>query len=148
MNSKKGQKCGNNVIKHKLLHLTFLSSFFLSDILCCRSDKLYAYLSQHRPDLCILEGEEDEADEEDFVLLDEEEQEEEEGSPREGQAGEDWEVSHLLNEWIDQTTHTLHFANLYTCKHNNSLFELLRLLLNHVHGPVVLLLCKTKSQKT
>uniref|UniRef100_A0A671MMU1 Uncharacterized protein n=1 Tax=Sinocyclocheilus anshuiensis TaxID=1608454 RepID=A0A671MMU1_9TELE len=59
-----------------------------------RSDELYAYLSQHRQDLCILEGgEEDEAecDEEDFVLLDEEEQEEEEGSPREGQAGEDWE---------------------------------------------------------
>ncbi|XP_042598220.1 oxidation resistance protein 1 isoform X1 [Cyprinus carpio] len=66
-----------------------------------RSDELHAYLSQHRPDLCILEGGEgDEADEEDFVLLDEEEQEEqeeEEGSPREGQAGEDWEVSHLLN---------------------------------------------------
>ncbi|XP_052386056.1 oxidation resistance protein 1 isoform X2 [Carassius gibelio] len=59
-----------------------------------RSDELYAYLSQHRQDLCILEGgEEDEAerDEEDFVLLDEEEQEEEEGSPHEGQAGEDWE---------------------------------------------------------
>uniref|UniRef100_A0A9J8C9B1 Si:ch211-15d5.11 n=1 Tax=Cyprinus carpio carpio TaxID=630221 RepID=A0A9J8C9B1_CYPCA len=61
-----------------------------------RSDELHAYLSQHRPDLCILEGGEgDEADEEDFVLLDEEEQEEqeeEEGSPREGQAGEDWEM--------------------------------------------------------
>ncbi|XP_052009489.1 nuclear receptor coactivator 7-like isoform X2 [Xyrauchen texanus] len=59
------------------------------------SDELYAYLSQHRPDLCILErGEEDEAerDEEDFVLLDEEEQEEEEGSLREGWAGEDWEI--------------------------------------------------------
>ncbi|XP_056120317.1 nuclear receptor coactivator 7 isoform X1 [Rhinichthys klamathensis goyatoka] len=56
------------------------------------SDELYAYMSQHRPDLCILEGgEEDEAehDEEDFVLLDDEE---EEGSPREGQAGEDWEM--------------------------------------------------------
>lgn len=62
-------------------------------------------MSQHRPDLCILEGgEEDEAerDEEDFVLLDEEEQEEEEGSPREGQAGEDWEVSYILNVWIIQ----------------------------------------------
>lgn len=63
-------------------------------------------MSQHRPDLCILEGgEEDQAecDEEDFVLLDEEEQEEEEkGSPREGQAGEDWEVSYLLNVWIIQ----------------------------------------------
>ncbi|XP_051578251.1 nuclear receptor coactivator 7 [Myxocyprinus asiaticus] len=58
------------------------------------SDKLYAYLSQHRPDLCILEGGEDEEaeqDEEDFVLLDEEEQKEEEGSPREGRA-EDWEL--------------------------------------------------------
>lgn len=57
-----------------------------------RSDELYAYMSQHRPDLCILEGgEEDEAehDEEDFVLLNEEE---EEGSPREGQAGEEWEM--------------------------------------------------------
>lgn len=86
----------------------FVSSLFLSDILCCRSDELYAYLSQHRQDLCILEGgEEDEAErgEEDFVLLDEEEQEEEEGSPHEGQAGEDWEVSHLLNVRIEQTTH-------------------------------------------
>ncbi|XP_052002078.1 oxidation resistance protein 1 [Xyrauchen texanus] len=58
------------------------------------SDKMYAYLSQHRPDLCILEGgeeEEAERDEEDFVLLDEEEQEEEDGSPREGRA-EDWEI--------------------------------------------------------
>uniref|UniRef100_A0A671QSC4 Oxidation resistance protein 1-like n=1 Tax=Sinocyclocheilus anshuiensis TaxID=1608454 RepID=A0A671QSC4_9TELE len=93
-----------------------------------RSDELYAYLSQHRPDLCILEGgEEDQADEEDFVLLDEEEQEEEEGSPREGQAGEDWEVSNLLNVWIEQTTHTLHFANLQMmCKRCNSLVELLR----------------------
>ncbi len=128
MNSKKGQKCGNNVIKHNLLHLTCFF-FFLSDILCCRSDELYAYLSQHRPDLCVLEGgEDDKADEEDFVLLDEdeEEQEEEEGSPREGQAGEDWEVSHLLNVWIEQTTHSLHFANLYMCKRHNSLVELLR----------------------
>jgi len=60
-------------------------------------------MSQHRPDLCILEGgEEDEAehDEEDFVLLDDDE--EEEGSPREGQAGEDWEVSNFLNAWIKQ----------------------------------------------
>lgn len=105
MNSKKGHKCGNNVIKHKLLHLTFL---FLSAILWCRSDELYAYLSQHRPDLCVLEGgEEDKADEEDFVLLDEEEQEEAEGSPREGQAGEDWEVSHLLKVWIEQKKLTL-----------------------------------------
>ncbi|XP_043119259.1 oxidation resistance protein 1 isoform X1 [Puntigrus tetrazona] len=58
-----------------------------------RSDELYAYLSQHRPDLCILgQGEEDEADEEDFVLLDDEEQEEKEGSSRDIQAGEDWEM--------------------------------------------------------
>lgn len=60
-----------------------------------RSDELYAYLSQHRPDLCILEGdEEDEAerDEEDFVLLDEEEQEEEDESPRASHTGEDWEI--------------------------------------------------------
>lgn len=58
------------------------------------SDKLYAYLSQHRPDLCILEGGEEEADrdDEDFVLLDEDEQEEDNESPREGRAGEDWEM--------------------------------------------------------
>ncbi|XP_067311606.1 oxidation resistance protein 1 isoform X2 [Pseudorasbora parva] len=55
------------------------------------SDELYAYMSQHRPDLCILEGgegDEAERDEEDFVLLDEEE---EDGSPR-CQAGEEWEM--------------------------------------------------------
>ncbi|XP_073725529.1 uncharacterized protein [Misgurnus anguillicaudatus] len=61
------------------------------------SDKLYAYLSQHRPDLCILEGgveDKAERDDEDFVLLDEEEQKqkEEDESPREGWAGEDWEM--------------------------------------------------------
>lgn len=67
--------------------------------MCRSSDKLYAFLSQHRPDLCILEGGEEEADkdDEDFVLLDEEEQEEEVESPREGRAGEDWEVSHLMD---------------------------------------------------
>lgn len=68
-------------------------------------------MSQHRPDLCILEGgEEDEAerDEEDFVLLDEEEHEEE-GSPREGQAGEDWEVSYSFNVWIKQ----IHWENTH-----------------------------------
>ncbi|TRY83466.1 hypothetical protein DNTS_016211, partial [Danionella cerebrum] len=56
-----------------------------------RSDKLYAYLSQHRPDLCIHEGaqeDDEEWDEEEFVLLDEEE----EVSPHESHAGEDWEM--------------------------------------------------------
>ncbi|KAI4887188.1 hypothetical protein NFI96_021289, partial [Prochilodus magdalenae] len=61
------------------------------------SDELYAYLTQHRPDLCILEGGEDEEaerDDDDFVLLDEgEEGDEEEGeSLRDGRAGDEWEM--------------------------------------------------------
>lgn len=62
------------------------------------SDELYAYLSQHRPDLCILEGgeeEEAERDEDDFVLLDDGEgggEEEEEESPRHGRNGDEWEM--------------------------------------------------------
>ncbi|XP_076850710.1 LOW QUALITY PROTEIN: nuclear receptor coactivator 7 [Brachyhypopomus gauderio] len=62
-----------------------------------KSDELYAYLSQHRPDLCILEGaeeEEVERDEDDFVLLDNREDGEQEvvGSQRDGHAGEEWEM--------------------------------------------------------
>uniref|UniRef100_W5KUS1 Si:ch211-15d5.11 n=1 Tax=Astyanax mexicanus TaxID=7994 RepID=W5KUS1_ASTMX len=65
------------------------------------SDELYAYLSQHRPDLCILEGGEEEQaerDEDDFVLLDDgeggggEEGEEEEESPKHGRNGDEWEM--------------------------------------------------------
>lgn len=64
------------------------------------SDELYAYLSQCRPDLCLLEGGEDEEerDEEDFVLVDDrepqsdEEGEEDEGSHADGPTGEDWEM--------------------------------------------------------
>ena len=80
----------------------------------CSSDELYAYLSQCRPDLCLLEGggdeeDEEERDEEDFVLVDnrepqpdeereeEEEEEEEQGSIANSRAGEDWEVSHSVS---------------------------------------------------
>ncbi|TSS85071.1 Oxidation resistance protein 1 [Bagarius yarrelli] len=55
------------------------------------SDKLYAYLSHHQPDLCILEGgEKDEAeqDEDDFVILSEEEEE----AGRDGRNGDEWEM--------------------------------------------------------
>ncbi|MBN3301931.1 OXR1 protein, partial [Amia calva] len=52
------------------------------------SDELYAYLSQQRPDLCLLEGGEDEDEDEEFVLVDEKE----EVSPSESRTGEDWEM--------------------------------------------------------
>ncbi|XP_047677918.1 nuclear receptor coactivator 7 isoform X2 [Tachysurus fulvidraco] len=59
------------------------------------SDELYAFLSQHWPDLCILEGgveeEAAERDEDDFVILsDGEEEAEDEG--RDGRTGEEWEM--------------------------------------------------------
>ncbi|KAK1793056.1 hypothetical protein P4O66_011392, partial [Electrophorus voltai] len=60
-----------------------------------KSDELYAYLSQRRPDLSILEGAEEEEDEDDFVLLDDREDREEgetEGSPRHGHTGDEWEM--------------------------------------------------------
>ncbi|KAI5622864.1 oxidation resistance protein 1-like isoform X2, partial [Silurus asotus] len=57
------------------------------------SDELYSYLSQHWPDLCILEGgeEEEEAewDEDDFVILSEEEGGE---SHRDGHTADEWEM--------------------------------------------------------
>ncbi|XP_066527779.1 oxidation resistance protein 1 [Hoplias malabaricus] len=62
------------------------------------SDELYAYLTQHRPDLCILEGGEDEEaerDEDDFVILDEGDGGEEDGeedSQRDGHTGDEWEM--------------------------------------------------------
>ncbi|XP_062379646.1 nuclear receptor coactivator 7 isoform X2 [Sardina pilchardus] len=66
------------------------------------SDELYAYLSQRRPDLCLLEegGDEEERDEEDFVLVDdradaereEEEEDDEEGLHTDSRTGEDWEM--------------------------------------------------------
>ncbi|XP_060789333.1 oxidation resistance protein 1 isoform X2 [Neoarius graeffei] len=59
------------------------------------SDELYAYLTQHWPDLCILEGggeeEEAERDEDDFVILSEGEDEGEE-SNRDGRTGDEWEM--------------------------------------------------------
>ncbi|MCJ8736508.1 hypothetical protein PDJAM_G00013390 [Pangasius djambal] len=59
------------------------------------SDELYAYLSHHRPDLCILEGggeeEEAERDEDDFVILSDGE-EEGEDSNRDGRTGDGWEM--------------------------------------------------------
>ncbi|KAK2825979.1 hypothetical protein Q5P01_020193 [Channa striata] len=63
------------------------------------SDKLYAYLTQCRPDLCILEGggEDGEADrdEDEFVLIEEEDHEKEnEGEvfQRHRSSGDDWEM--------------------------------------------------------
>ncbi|XP_062863938.1 oxidation resistance protein 1 [Trichomycterus rosablanca] len=57
------------------------------------SDELYAYLSQHRPDLCIVEGGEDEDvwDEDDFVILDDRE-EGEEASPGYERTRDEWEM--------------------------------------------------------
>ncbi|KAL3049297.1 hypothetical protein OYC64_008707 [Pagothenia borchgrevinki] len=65
------------------------------------SDELHAYLTHSRPDLCILEGgdEEGEADrdEEEFVLIEDREEEEEEGDEedvfqRHRSSGDDWEM--------------------------------------------------------
>ncbi|XP_029982541.1 nuclear receptor coactivator 7 isoform X2 [Sphaeramia orbicularis] len=66
------------------------------------SDELYAYLTHCRPDLCILEGTEEEGkadrDEEEFVLIEdsqeeeEEEEEEEDVFQRHRSSGEDWEM--------------------------------------------------------
>lgn len=72
------------------------------------SSELYAYLSQYRPDLCLLKGGEEEEkgeedDEEDFVLVDDSERkeedeendrEEEESEPfyMDSRTGDDWEM--------------------------------------------------------
>ncbi|XP_026153676.1 nuclear receptor coactivator 7 isoform X2 [Mastacembelus armatus] len=61
------------------------------------SDKLYAYLTQCRPDLCVVEEGEEEGetdrDEEEFVLIEgEEEGDEEEVFQRHHGSGDDWEM--------------------------------------------------------
>ncbi|XP_042243792.1 oxidation resistance protein 1 isoform X2 [Thunnus maccoyii] len=76
------------------------------------SDELHAYLTHCRPDLCILEGAEEEGeadrDEEEFVLIedkDEEEEEEEEDEllQRHRSSGDDWEMV-LMEESGDKPT--------------------------------------------
>lgn len=74
----------------------------------CSSDELYAYLTRCRPDLCILEGGEEEAeadrDEEEFVLIEDKEEEEEEEEvvcQRHRGSGEDWEVIVLRTKDIN-----------------------------------------------
>ncbi|XP_054469550.1 nuclear receptor coactivator 7 isoform X2 [Anoplopoma fimbria] len=73
------------------------------------SDELYAYLTHCRPDLCILEGGEEERDadrdEEEFVLIEdrEEEEEDEEVFQRHRGSGEDWEMV-LMEENGDKPT--------------------------------------------
>lgn len=69
----------------------------------CSSDELYAYLTHCRPDLCILEGGEEEReadrDEEEFVLIEDKEEEEDDEDEEEEvfqrlrNTGDDWEVS-------------------------------------------------------
>ncbi|XP_029937804.1 oxidation resistance protein 1 isoform X2 [Myripristis murdjan] len=75
------------------------------------SDELYAYLSRCRPDLCIIEGREEdveaEGDEEEFVVIEgkeeEEEEIEEEVLQRHRRSGEDWEMV-LMEESGDKPT--------------------------------------------
>ncbi|XP_027130604.1 oxidation resistance protein 1 isoform X2 [Larimichthys crocea] len=75
------------------------------------SDELYAYLTHCRPDLCILEGGEEEReadrDEEEFVLIEdkeeEDEDEEEEVFQRLRNTGDDWEMV-LMEESGDKPT--------------------------------------------
>ncbi|CAK6956886.1 nuclear receptor coactivator 7 [Scomber scombrus] len=75
------------------------------------SDELFAYLTHCRPDLCILEGREEEGeadrDEEEFVLIEdneeEEEEEEEELLERHRSSGDDWEMV-LMEDSRDKPT--------------------------------------------
>ncbi|KAM6917043.1 oxidation resistance protein 1 isoform 2-T2 [Lycodopsis pacificus] len=75
------------------------------------SDELYAYLTHCRPDLCILEGGEEEReadrDEEEFVLIEDREEGEEEGDQevfqRHRSSGDDWEMV-LMEESGDKQT--------------------------------------------
>lgn len=100
----------------------------------CSSDELYAYLTHCRPDLCILEGGEEEGevdrDEEEFVLIEDKEEvegEEEEGEEdeevfqRHRSSGDDWEVSSLsfdanngINRCVCLWTHFLQGERHYT----------------------------------
>ncbi|KAK7904868.1 hypothetical protein WMY93_017475 [Mugilogobius chulae] len=72
------------------------------------SDELYAYLTQCRPDLCLLEGTQEE-DEDEFVLIEdkeqereEEEEEKEENFQRRRTSVEDWEMV-VMDEHRERT---------------------------------------------
>ncbi|XP_070699127.1 oxidation resistance protein 1 isoform X2 [Pempheris klunzingeri] len=76
------------------------------------SDELFAYLTHCRPDLCILEGGEEEGeggrDEEEFVLIEDKEEEEEDKEEegvfqRHRSSGDDWEMV-LMEESGDKPT--------------------------------------------
>ncbi|XP_072220804.1 oxidation resistance protein 1 isoform X2 [Leuresthes tenuis] len=66
------------------------------------SDELHAYLKRCRPDLCLLQGE-DECDEEGFVLIEDKEEEDEEMFQRHCGSADDWEVV-LMEESRDKST--------------------------------------------
>ncbi|XP_034418471.1 nuclear receptor coactivator 7 isoform X2 [Cyclopterus lumpus] len=71
------------------------------------SDELYAYLTHCRPDLCIIEGGEEEReadrDEEEFVLIEDKEEEDEQVLQRHRSSrGDDWEM--VLMEESDKPT--------------------------------------------
>lgn len=62
----------------------------------CSSDELLTYLKLRRPDLCLLEGEEEgeaDLDEEEFVLIEDKGEEDEEMFQTLRGAVDDWEVS-------------------------------------------------------
>lgn len=72
------------------------SSFFSPD----SSDELHAYLANCRPDLCILDGGEEEGEhEEEFVLIEDKDEGEDDDDDepevlqRQRCSGDDWEVS-------------------------------------------------------
>lgn len=83
------------------LKLPFVAPIILRvTLLRCSSDELHAYLKRCRPDLCIIDGEEEgeaDYDEEGFVLIEgreeDEEQEEEAMLQRRCSSADDWEVS-------------------------------------------------------
>lgn len=59
------------------------------------SDELYAYLTACRPDLCVLEGREEDGEaehDEEFVLI-KDKDDEEEALQTHRSSGDDWEVS-------------------------------------------------------
>lgn len=77
----------------QLLYLFYFSVNSTAFFFFFSSDELNAYLTKRRPDLCILEGEEEgHRGEDEFVLI-EDNEEEENFLQRRCSSGEDWEVS-------------------------------------------------------
>uniref|UniRef100_A0A3Q3A663 TLDc domain-containing protein n=1 Tax=Kryptolebias marmoratus TaxID=37003 RepID=A0A3Q3A663_KRYMA len=123
----------------------FVVSVTLPSAPRCSADDLRAYLKRLRPDLCVLEGEEEgDQDEEGFVLIEDKEEEEdgeeeEEMFQTQHSSGDDWEVSGFVLELPPRTVGLTWRLAYSTSRHGASLKSLYRKL-SAADSPVLIVI--------